>query len=189
MRNTIIAAVMACLAAPAAANEFRPALEAFLDSEIRGWSQAEEIVAAIRAQNAANAGMDEAGILALDAAWQAEIGAAETPTIDPVLDNAAAEFLRGRVGASGGRITEVFVMDSLGLNVAASAVTSDIWQGDEAKFTETFPHGAGGVHFSEVELDESTQRYQAQISITIVDPDNGEAIGAMTVGVDAEGML
>jgi hypothetical protein len=189
MRTTFLAALTACLAAPAAANEFRPALEAFLEADIRGWSHADEIVEAVRAQNAARAGMAEAEILALDAAWQAEIGAAETPTIDPVLDNAAADFLRGRVGASGGRITEVFVVDALGLNVAASAVTSDFWQGDEAKFTETFPNGAAGIHFSEVELDESTQRYQAQISLTIVDPDSGEPIGAMTVGVDAEALL
>lgn len=144
MRTRHLAVVMAVFATPAAVDEFRPALEAFLESDIRGWSQAEQIVAAIRTQNAANAGLGEAEILALDTAWRAEIGAAETPTIDPVLDNAAAEFLRGQVGASGGRITEVFVVDALGLNVAASAVTSDIWQGDEAKFTETFPNGAAG---------------------------------------------
>jgi hypothetical protein len=80
-------------------------------------------------------------------------------------------------------------MDQHGLNVAASAMTSDMWQGDEAKFTETYSMGAGAVHFSEVELDESTQRYQAQISVTIVDPATGEPIGAMTVGVDAEALL
>jgi hypothetical protein len=80
-------------------------------------------------------------------------------------------------------------MDRHGLNVAASAITSDMWQGDEAKFTETYSIGAGAVHFSEVELDESTQRYQAQISVTIVDPSSGEPIGAMTVGVDAEALL
>jgi hypothetical protein len=101
----------------------------------------------------------------------------------------AADFLRGQVDASGGRITEVFIMDRHGLNVAASAMTSDMWQGDEAKFTETYSMGAGAVHFSEVELDESTQRYQAQISVTIVDPSSGEPIGAMTVGVDAEALL
>jgi hypothetical protein len=68
-------------------------------------------------------------------------------------------------------------------------MTSDMWQGDEAKFTETYSVGAGAVHFSDVELDESTQRYQAQISLTIVDPASGEPIGAMTVGVDAEALL
>jgi hypothetical protein len=85
--------------------------------------------------------MEQARIDALDLAWRAEIGSAATPTIDPVLQSAAAEFLRSRVDASGGRITEVFIMDQHGLNVAASAMTSDMWQGDEAKFTETYSVG------------------------------------------------
>jgi hypothetical protein len=80
-------------------------------------------------------------------------------------------------------------MDRHGLNVAASAMTSDMWQGDEAKFTETYSIGAGAVHFSEVELDESTQRYQAQISRHHRRSVLGEPIGAMTVGVDAEALL
>jgi hypothetical protein len=55
-------------------------------------------------------------------------------------------------------------------------MTSDMWQGDEEKFTETYSIGPGAVHFSEVELDESTQRYQAQISLTIVDPETGDPL-------------
>ncbi|MDG4648917.1 PDC sensor domain-containing protein [Roseibacterium sp. SDUM158017] len=185
-----IFAVMAALAGtPAFADEFQPVLEAFLDAEIRSWSQSGEIVSAIRAQNAENANMNQDDILQLDGALRSEIGMAVTPTIDPVLGHAASDFLRARVGASNGRITEVFIMDAHGLNVASSGLTSDMWQGDEAKFTETFAAGAGAVHFSEVQLDESTQRYQAQISVTIVDPDTGEPIGAMTVGVDAEALL
>jgi hypothetical protein len=189
MRLPAVAILAAMAATPSAANEFGPALQAFLDTEIMDWSQSAEIVGAIQGQNVENAAMDQAGIDALDLAWRAEIGTNATPTIDPVLQSAAAEFLRSRVDASGGRITEVFIMDQHGLNVAASAMTSDMWQGDEAKFTETYSVGAGAVHFSEVELDESTQRYQAQISLTIVDPATGGPIGAMTVGVDAEALL
>jgi hypothetical protein len=189
MRFKILAVAAAVTASPAFANEFEPALRSFLDNEIRDWSQAEEIVSAILSQNEAHEGMDEGRIQQLDSAWMAEIGAAETPTITPVIENPVADFLRDRIAASGGRITEIFVMDAHGLNVAASSITSDMWQGDEAKFTETYAIGADAYHFSEVELDESTQTYQAQISITIVDPATGAPIGAMTVGVDAEALL
>ena len=189
MRHLIPALLIAMAAGPAAANDFAPAMEAFLDGEVRAWSQSDEIVSAIAAQNAANGVMDQPTIDNMDTTWRNEIGAATTPTIDSVLQNAASEFLRSRVEASGGRITEVFIMDQNGLNVAASGVTSDMWQGDEAKFSETYSVGADAVHLSDVELDESTQRYQAQISITIVDPATGEPIGAMTVGVDAESLL
>lgn len=189
MRLPAVALLAAMAATPSAANEFGSAMQAFLDAEILAWSQSDEIVAAIQGQNSRHATLDQARIDELDLAWRAEIGAASTPTIDPVLQNEAADFLRGRVDASAGRITEVFIMDRHGLNVAASALTSDMWQGDEAKFTETYSVGPDAVHFSEVELDESTQRYQAQISLTIVDPATGEPIGAMTVGVDAEALL
>lgn len=77
-------------------------------------------------------------------------------------------------------------MDARGLNVAASVATSDMWQGDEAKFQETFPFGPDAVHFSEIEYDESTQVYQGQISLSLKDPETGDVIGAITVGVDAK---
>ncbi len=177
------------LAVPAFADEFTPAFEAYLNDEISGWANGPEIVAAIKAQNAANAGLDQAQIDELDKTWRAEVGNASSTLINGVLNNPTSDALRAHVEASGGAITEVFVMDEHGLNVAASDVTSDMWQGDEAKFQDTYGKGAGSVHISEVELDESTQRYQGQISLTITDPDTGAPIGAITVGVDAESLL
>jgi hypothetical protein len=88
--------------------------------------------------------------------------------------------------AGGGLFTEIFVTDSVGLNVAASDVTSDYWQGDEAKFTESFGAGPGAVHLGEIEFDESTQMYQSQVSVPVLDPESGAPIGAATFGVNVE---
>ena len=77
-------------------------------------------------------------------------------------------------------------MDARGLNVAASGVTSDYWQGDEAKFRETFGKGPRAMHISEVEFDESSQTFQSQLSVPIVDPVTQEPLGAITVGLNAE---
>lgn len=189
MKTILTALSLAIVSAPAFADEFTPALQDFLDNQVTAWAQDEEIVNAINAQNERTAGYDQNMIDELDATWRAEVGASVTPTISPVLNNATAEFLRSQVEASGGMITEVFIMDMHGLNVAASDVTSDYWQGDEAKFSETYGRGAGANHIGDVEFDESTQTYQGQISLTIVDPSTGEPIGAMTVGVDAEALL
>lgn len=189
MYRATLAAVALVTASSAAANDFAPAMSAYLDSEIRSWAQSQILVDAIAAQNARTASYDQSRIDALDLAWRAEVGTSETPTVTPVMENAAADFLRNRVDISGGQITEVFIMDAHGLNVAASALTSDMWQGDEAKFQKTYSAGPGAVHFSEVELDDSTQRYQGQISLTITDPATGAPIGAMTVGVDAEALM
>ncbi|QMU59750.1 MAG: hypothetical protein GKR98_17135 [Boseongicola sp.] len=181
------AAIM--LAAPATANEIADAMEDFYNSEVAGWSTNQLLVDAIVAQNAETAGYVQSDIDAMDQTWRAEVGQAVTPTISPVLENPASEFLRQQVEAYGGQITEVFIMDARGLNVAASDVTSDFWQGDEAKHAETFVLGPGSVHMSEIELDESTQRYQGQISFTMVDPSSGQAVGAITVGVDADALM
>ncbi|AZQ67790.1 hypothetical protein EF888_11980 [Silicimonas algicola] len=188
-RLALSGAILALTAIPALANDFEPAMRGFLEDGIQSWASNQVLIDAIRNQNAATGGYDQTRIDALDQTWRAEVGTGATPTIDPVLGNSAADFLREQVSKSNGRITEAFIMDAHGLNVASSAVTSDYWQGDEDKFQKTHDVGPDAVHFGDVEFDESSQTYQGQISITIVDPDTGAPIGAMTVGVDAESLL
>jgi hypothetical protein len=186
MRLPLVLAAATLAAAPAAANDFLPAIQSYLDSDIRAWTADPRLAEAIAAQNAMTSAYSQADIDRLDLAWRAEVGSDDSELIGGVLDNAAADFLREVVTTSGGVITEVFVMDAQGLNVAASSVTSDYWQGDEEKFTATFRVGPDAVHISEVELDESTQSYQAQVSLPMTDPASGAVIGAITVGVDVE---
>ncbi|KPP89588.1 MAG: hypothetical protein HLUCCA08_09795 [Rhodobacteraceae bacterium HLUCCA08] len=188
--NLLTKTTALCLIGTASlAGDYEDAMQAYLDAHVASWATDATLIDAIIAQNTANAGLTQADIDALDLAWRAEVGAADTPTITPVLSNPASDRLRAISAESGGAVTEIFIMDMHGLNVATSDVTSDYWQGDEAKFIETYGVGPGAVHFSEVELDESTQTYQAQISVTIVAPDTGDLIGAMTVGVNAESLM
>lgn len=180
---------LALMATATAASEYDAAMKDYLDGTIRTWANDPVLVQAIAAANAERAGFDQAKIDELDTAWRAEVGQADTPTITPALTGAAADFLRAQVDGSGGKITEVFITDNLGLNVAVSAPTSDMWQGDEEKFSEVFPAGPDAVFFGEIELDESTQTYQGQISISITDPATSEVIGTMTIGVNAEALM
>jgi len=182
----VLAAVLPTAHSPAAAAELESRLQAYAETEVAAWVQDPILIDAILAANTAHAALTPEGVMALDLAWRAEIGAPQTPTITPVLENTASDFLRAQMRAAGGSITEVFVMDAQGLNVAASGVTSDYWQGDEEKFTATYPAGPGALHLGPVELDESTQIYQAQVSMTVTDPATGLAIGAITVALNAE---
>ncbi len=186
MRFLPAAAAAALLTVPAAANEFAPAIQAYYETEISTWADDPVILAAIRAQNHRTAGYSDAQILALDEEWQAQVGAPASEIIRGVLENPAADYLRARLETAGGAITEIFVMDARGLNVAASGVTSDYWQGDEAKFRETFGKGRAALHISEVEFDESSQTFQSQLSFAILDPATQEPLGAITVGLNAE---
>lgn len=177
--------VLATTIGTAKADEFTPMLQELADAQIKALVNQPEIVAAIQAQNGKTAGMGEADVVALDNQWRGEVGGSATPTIDGVLNNAVADMLRQMRDESEGLYTEIFVMDAVGLNVAASDTTSDYWQGDEAKWQQSYAAGSGAVHISDVELDESTQSYQAQVSVSISD-DSGAAIGAATFGVNVD---
>jgi hypothetical protein len=158
----------------------KAAADKILAEKVATWLNSPEVISAVKAQNEKNAALTDADITALDEKWKA----GDAATVDPVLTNALSTYLKGIVSNGGGLYTEIFVMDNKGLNVGQSDKTSDYWQGDEPKWQKTFQAGAGAVDISEVELDESTQTYQVQISTTI--SDGGTPIGAVTVGFDAE---
>jgi hypothetical protein len=114
------------------------------------------------------------------------VGTGNQPLIQKVMSAPLSAFLSEQVAASQGRINELFVMDLHGLNVASSGVTSDYWQGDEAKYQKTYQVGPNAIFVDAIEFDESTQSYLGQVSISLTDPDTGEVIGAMTIGLNAE---
>lgn len=189
MRTLTIAVMTVAVlgtALPAAANDYEPALRELAASKIKDLMNNPAVVAAIKAQNEKNAGLSQADIDSLDKTWRAEVGGSATPTIDPVLTGPVADMLRAAAEESEGLFTEIFLMDNHGLNVAASDTTSDYWQGDEDKWQQTFGVGGDAVHISEVELDESTQSYQSQVSVSVVDPETNQPIGAATFGVSVE---
>ena len=165
-------------------HEFAEPLTALAQGEIKQIASDPVLVAAIEAQNATTSAYDQAKIDALDTQWRAEVDAAAKPLIDATLANAASAYLAKVQEESGGKFTEIFATDAVGLNVAQSTVTSDYWQGDEDKFTLSFGAGADAVALGEVEQDESTQTFQSQVSITITDPATGAPIGSITAGVD-----
>jgi len=159
---------------------------ALADSQIRAWIADPMVIDAVKAQNAKHAGLTQAEIEGLDQQWRSETGASIQPLIDSVLNNALSRHLRELKANGRGLFTEIFVMDNKGLNVGQSDITSDYWQGDEDKWQQTYGAGPGAIHISEVELDESSQTFQTQISLPVLDPATGAVIGAITVGVDAE---
>jgi hypothetical protein len=178
------AAILALTVFPALADEYTAPLTDLAKGKIAELAASPEVIAAVEAQNAVTASYDQAKIDALDKQWRAEVDAADKPLIDATLDNAASKVLAAAQDESAGLFTEIFVTDAKGLNVAQSTVTSDYWQGDEEKYTESFAKGVDAVYIGEIEQDESTQAFQSQVSITIADPASGAAIGSLTVGVD-----
>jgi hypothetical protein len=185
MKNLTLAALLALLPGVASAGAVEDSMKAFVEQEVRARLADPMVIAAIKGANTSGLALASADIEALDGQWRAEVGK-DSALIKGVFENATSGFLKDVVQSSEGKITEVIVMDAQGLNVAISAVTSDYWQGDEDKHQQTFGVGPSAIHISEVEFDESTQSYQAQVSFTITDPATGAGIGAATIGLNAE---
>lgn len=186
MRITALTAVVTLFATPAFAGPHVAAMTAHAKEKVSTWVQSEEVIEAVKAQNAAHAALDEAKINQMDQAWRAETAAASQPMIEEVLERPISVYLGDVKEEAAGLYTEIFVMDAKGLNVGQSDITSDYWQGDEAKWKETYLKGPDAVHVSDVELDESTQSYQSQLSVPVTDPETKEVIGAVTIGIDVD---
>ena len=184
----LLAVTAACLfTTPVFANEFAAPLQAQAEAA-KAWLGDAIIIDALKAQNTAHGNLTQADIDTLDKQWRAETTAAEQPLIQKVLGNPLSAYLKQKQAASNGLYAEIFVMDSKGLNAGQSAITSDYWQGDEDKWLKTFSAGANAIHLGDVEQDESTQAFQSQLSLPIVDPASGAVIGAITIGINVEAL-
>ena len=171
-----------------AEDDYVAAARAYVEQHVVPLLSDAVVVDAINAQNAKFAGLKQADIDALDQKWRAEVEAADKPMIDEALASPLSKFLVEQREKSEGVITELFVTDDKGLNVGQSDPTSDYWQGDEAKWQKSFQAGPGAIFVDDVEKDESTQQMQTQVSATIVDPKTGAAIGAITIGINVDGL-
>jgi len=173
----------------AAGDDYVAPMKALAKDKVQSWISNPVVINAIKAQNAAHASFSQGQIDKLDKQWRAETKSGSKPLINKVLSNQLSAFLKKIQDDSKGLYTEIFVMDNKGLNVGQSAMTSDYWQGDEAKWQKTFQAGPGAIHIGKVSQDESTQRFQSQLSMAITDPVTNQVIGAVTVGVDVEQLL
>ncbi len=182
----VLAAVMTGFGANAIADEVSDSLTRMARTEVQEWLNSAIVRDQVKAQNSKHGGMSETEIIALDKQWRAETAASDQPLIRQVLATPLSSYLAEVKEKSGGKYTEIFVMDSVGLNVGQSDVTSDYWQGDEAKWQQTFKVGPDAIHIGDVEMDESTQQLQVQLSLPVVE--NGAVIGAVTIGINVDAL-
>lgn len=174
-----VAGLLMTLAGAAQAEVLPADLVAEIETLGETWGKNPVIVAAVAQQNAT--GMSQKAILELDDKWRNTSGLAAF--MEPYFDNQAADEL-ARLESNADYVMESFAMDNQGGIVGATNKTSDYWQGDEAKFTESFKGGSGAVHIGEIEFDDSAQSYLVQVSVPVMK--DGAAIGAITIGIDID---
>jgi len=167
-------------AGTAAADEWL--IRQYLVDQVRQWAGSPVVLMTLEASNARYAGLEQAGIDALDKQWVAEREVEDQPLITAVLSSPLSSYLTRIQADSQGLFTAIFVMDGSGLNAGQSAITSDFWQGDEAKFQNTYQVGADAVFIDEIEINEDTGAEIAQLNMSIAQ--DGKVVGAVTVDVN-----
>lgn len=181
------------LVGPASAQETASAQPAAISTSIitpefveglRQQLQQPVTILSVTAANKTHEGVQQAEIDKLDAAWKSEAKSDDEPLIAELLSSPLSTYLLYLQAKSAGLFTEIFIMDKFGLNVGQSSVTSDYWQGDEAKYQKTFLVSPDAVFIDDAEYNDETKTWRAQVNLTIVDPDSKQAIGAATAEIN-----
>lgn len=166
-------------AEPALPDGIDPARDRALLDELHREMHAGAVLNTLTARNARTGKVPQEEIDALDAQWRAERKSDDQPLITAVLASPLSGYLLHIQAGSLGLYSEIFVMDRNGLNAGQSAITSDYWQADEAKFQKTHDAGPDAVFIDDMEFHEDSNTWRQQVNMTISDA--GKAIGAVTV--------
>ena len=136
------------------------------------------IVKAVKNQN--KQGMTLADIKFTDKMWS-DVMSGTLKIMDDMMVNDCAMAAKALM-ASHPAVVEIFVTDHQGVNVCMTAKTGDYWQGDEAKFWNSYNGGIGSVFVDEIEEDGG--KMISQVSVPVMS--KGRAIGHMTIAVDVD---
>tara|TARA_Y100000296_G_scaffold22821_1_gene26977 strand:+ start:588 stop:1154 length:567 start_codon:yes stop_codon:yes gene_type:complete len=140
------------------------------------------IINHIIASNKMSRDISNSEIALKDNQWRRELITNQYNFINSVLNADASRELKKIKNNRSNTYGEIFIMNNKGLTIAMTQPTSDYWQGDEAKWQETFPANGQSFHLGDVEFDESAQAFTAQVSAPIKNSAR-ENIGAITFGI------
>lgn len=180
---------LVCLSASSAfaqqaPSELRNLITPDFIEELKELAKPKVVSVSIEAQNQQRGSLQQSDIDALDQQWRQETEASDKPLIAATISSPLSNYLLRRQAESAGLYREIFVMDANGLNVGQSTITTDYWQGDEAKFQKTFSVGPTAIFIDEPEFDSGLKIWKSQVSMSLQDEATSEPIGAMTVEVN-----
>lgn len=145
--------------------------------KITKYANDEIVIHSVEAQNQKRMTMDE--ILKMDRDWIR--GSISEDFVKTLMENYCASKLKELAKEIPSSL-EAFVMDNQGALVCITQKTSDYWQGDEPKWSDSFKGGAGETVVSKREYDESTKSTLVHVSVPIMDQQ--KAIGVLCVGIN-----
>ncbi len=164
-----------------------------------------DVLTRVQVANAQHGAWSRLVIQQLDDEWQ-RVVAAQQPLpawMSEVLHNSLSQRLNSWLDSQDDRYTEAFITDAQGLLVASAQITSDYWQGDEEKFTQTFALAAKpqnsqqsiswidttGGSVGVIRFDDSSHRFLTHISFPLWQPGITRPVGVLTLGLNIEEVL
>lgn len=105
-----------------------------------------------------------------------------------VLKSKFSKLLAREVSERFPLVSELLIFDRSGALVAASAETTDYYQGDEMKYTQTFAKNQNQF-LDRLRFDESTGKFLVQVTMLIKGQTKSQRTLAVTLGIDATNYL
>ncbi|NIY76518.1 transporter substrate-binding domain-containing protein [Thalassospira sp. HF15] len=113
----------------------------------------------------------------------------KSKTANKILENELSEHLRMFQANKGEQIAEAFIFDVHGQIIGMSRLTSDFDQSDEPQFQMIESINRDQVLITDILFDASTRAFLSQITVPIIDPDSGQTLAALTVGLNVSAAL
>ena len=106
-----------------------------------------------------------------------------------ILGNDLSKYLRTFQVSIGEQVAEAFVFDTHGQIIGMSHLTSDFDQSDEAQFQMIDSLNREKALITDIWYDASTRAFLSHITVPIIDPDSGQTLAALTVGLNVSAAL
>ena len=132
------------------------------------------IVDAILKQNIHDQHLTKSEIVTLDEQWKS--ASSNSPFINQIADNTCSKILQSFQNRYP-EFYEIFITDSVGLNVCQTNKTSDYYQADESWWQKAYNNGTGKVLYDSIEYDDSSSKVSIPLYLPIHDPQTNQVIG------------
>ena len=106
-----------------------------------------------------------------------------------ILGNQLSAFLRDFKVSNGDQVAEAFVFDVYGQTIGMNRLTSDYDQSDEPQYQMAQSINRDHALIDDIRFDASTRTFLSQITVPILDPENGQTLAVLTVGLDVSAAL
>lgn len=164
-------------------------IKELLGRKLERWKRLPNLEPALVAANKHSAQLSQQQIEKLDKQWMRAFANNDFSFSIGLINQPLSAELREIKKQAQDMVTEVIVTDKRGLNVAISDMTSDYWQGDEPNFIRAYGKPANALFFGDINYDESTKRFQLQLSVPLQTSTSFKPLGVMIFGIDVEKVL